>query len=346
MYVPAIIFEDQKYLTIVDQTLLPQQLKYINLTNLEDTLSAIKQLKVRGAPAIGIVAAYTLYLIADKNKNYSLSKFQNNLNEESEILKNCRPTAINLGWAVNRIRHIYLKSTNSPIEITEQIKAEAIKIHKEDELSCQQIGLNGLEVVPDSCNILTHCNAGSLATGGWGTALGVIYAAHENGKKIHVYVDETRPLGQGGRLTLWELNHAQIPCTLITDSMAASLMAKRKIDLIVFGADRINANGDVANKIGSYSLAVLAKYHNVPCYSAAPISTFDLDIKKGNDIPIELRDKDEVLNIHNYNEKQKSGLNVYNPAFDVTPAELLTGIITERGVFRQPLNQTIYKNCM
>ncbi len=345
MFIPAIIFEDQKNLKIIDQTLLPQEFKYIYINNLEDSITAIKQLKVRGAPAIGIVAAYTLYLIANKSKESPLIQFRENLQKESEILKNCRPTAVNLGWAVNKIREIYQNSKNSPAEITEQIKLEAIKIHNDDEMSCWQIGQNGLEIVPDSCNILTHCNAGSLATGGWGTALGVIYAAHEKGKKVHVYVDETRPLGQGGRLTLWELNQAGVPCTLITDNMAASLMAQGEIDLVVFGADRIAANGDVANKIGSYGLAVLANFHQIPCFCAAPISTFDLNIDRGSDIPIELRDKNEVLEIHNYNVEQMDDLKVYNPAFDVTPAKLLAGIITEKGIFRQPLNKIISDNC-
>lgn len=344
MYTQAIIFEDNYKLKIVDQTRLPEQLKYIYLSTLDDAVIAIKQLKVRGAPAIGIVAAYILYVIANSIKKLPLPEFSQKLNQASDVLINCRPTAVNLSWAVNRIKKTISDKKNTPPEqICETIKKEAINIHNEDKQTCYQIGKNGNTIIADKCNLLTHCNAGSLATGGWGTALGVVYAANEQGKDIHVYVDETRPLGQGARLTFWELNQANIPCTLITDSMAASLMAKNKIDVVIFGADRIAANGDAANKIGSYSLAVLANYHKVPCYSAAPLSTFDFEIPNGESIPIELRDPAEILKFYNYEKADQNNFNVYNPAFDVTPAELLTGIITEKGIFKTPLQKKLLR---
>jgi len=343
MYTPAIIFTQNNELEIVDQTLLPKELTYIKIKNLEDAIDAIKQLKVRGAPAIGILAAYTLYVLSDFYKNLPPNVYFEKMKYVSDNLSKSRPTAVNLVWAINRIQTIFTNKIENPVEITESIKKEAIKIHEEDILSCKQIGLNALKIVPRKCNIITHCNAGSLATGGWGTALGVIYAAHENGKDIHVYVDETRPLGQGARLTLWELDRASIPCTLITDSMSGSLMAAGKIDLVVFGADRIAVNGDVANKIGSYNLAVLANYHNVPCYSAAPLSTFDKNLRNGSEIPIEIRDPNEILRFYEYEQDKKEQLKVYNPAFDVTPAKLLTGIITEKGIFKEPYEKQILK---
>ena len=339
MYTESIVLTDKNELTIVDQTLLPGQLKYINISGLEDSTEAIKKLKIRGAPAIGIMAAYTLFIIADNLKTYPKEKLLQVLNSSAVTLKNSRPTAVNLEWAIERINKVISNSENKFVkEITEDIRNEALKIHAEDRESCFQIGQNGLEIVPDNVNIITHCNTGSLATGGWGTALGIIYAAAEKKRNIHVFVDETRPLGQGARLTFWELNQAGIPCTLIADSMAASLMAEKKIDLVLFGADRIARNGDVANKIGSYSLAVIANFHKIPCYSVAPLSTFDFNISSGKQIPIENREPNEILEIYNYN---KSDLKVYNPAFDVTPASLLSGIITEAGIIKSPIEKNI-----
>jgi methylthioribose-1-phosphate isomerase len=343
MYTESIVLNEKNQLTIVDQTLLPGQLKYIRINGLGDSTKAIKKLKIRGAPAIGVMAAYTLYIIADKLKAYPKDRFLKELDTAAITLKNCRPTAVNLEWAVERMKKVISNTeNNSVVEITELLKSEALKIHSEDRESCNKIGLNGLEIVPDKARIVTHCNTGSLATGGWGTALGIIYAAAEKKIDIHVYVDETRPLGQGARLTFWELAEAGIPCTLITDSMAASLMAKGKINLVLFGADRIAKNGDVANKIGSYSLAVAANYHNIPCYSAAPLSTFDLNLTSGDEIPIENREPNEILDIYNYKNDSKP-LNVYNPAFDITPANMLSGIITEQGLIKQPLGLNISK---
>ncbi len=343
MYTESIVLNEHNQLTIVDQTLLPGQLKYIKINGIEDSTEAIKKLKIRGAPAIGVMAAYTLYIIADNLKSSLKDIFLKDLFSSAVLLKDSRPTAVNLEWAVERMKRVISNNENkSGLEITELLKREALKIHSEDRESCFKIGMNGLDIIPDNAQIVTHCNTGSLATGGWGTALGIIYAAFENKKDIHVYVDETRPLGQGARLTFWELTQAGIPCTLITDSMAASLMAMYKINLVLFGADRIAKNGDVANKIGSYGLAVAANYHNIPCYSVAPLSTFDFNISSGKEIPIENRKPKEIIDIYNY-KKDKGNFNVYNPAFDVTPAELLSGIITEGGIIKQPINSNILK---
>jgi len=343
MYTESIVLNEHNQLTIVDQTLLPGQLKYIKINGLEDSTEAIKKLKIRGAPAIGVMAAYTLYIIADNLKSSPEEMFLKDLYSSAVLLKDSRPTAVNLEWAVERMKNVISNNENkSGLEITELLRREALKIHSEDRESCFKIGMNGLDIIPDNAQIVTHCNTGSLATGGWGTALGIVYAAFEKKKNIHVYVDETRPLGQGARLTFWELTQAGIPCTLITDSMAASLMAMDKINLVLFGADRIAKNGDVANKVGSYGLAVAANYHNIPCYSVAPLSTFDFNISSGKEIPIENREQGEILDIYKYDIKIKD-LQVYNPAFDITPAELLSGIITEKGIIEQPLKLNISK---
>jgi methylthioribose-1-phosphate isomerase len=341
MYTPAIKFEEDT-LQIIDQSLLPGKFKYISLSNLDDSITAIKELKVRGAPAIGIVAAYTMYLQAKQLIGKSSDIFIRELNIFSALLSEARPTAVNLAWAIKRIKLIYQKkSIESISNIVNQIKQEAIKIHEEDRIACEKMGENGLTVVPDPCTVLTHCNTGSLATGGWGTALGIIYAAKESGREVKVFVDETRPLGQGARLTFWELIQNNIPCTLITDSTAGSLMKSGKIDLVLFGADRIAENGDVANKIGSYSVAALAYLNKIPCYAVAPTSTFDLSIKTGKNIPIEKRSPQEILHIYGYNFNLPEVATVYNPAFDVTPGNYLTGIITEAGIINRPSKKTV-----
>ena len=343
MYTQAILFENDK-LKIIDQTLLPLKLKYIELKTIDSIIEAIQSLRVRGAPAIGIVAAYSMYVLSKKFEEKSKNEFIRKMDSVTIKLLKSRPTAVNLSWAIKRIQNIYKNNIDSSVtEIIKLIKNEAILIHNEDRESCHQIGLNGAQIVSNPCNILTHCNAGSLATGGWGTALGVIYAAVEKGYKIHVYVDETRPLGQGARLTFWELMQNKIPCTLITDSTAGSLMNDGKIDLVIFGADRIAKNGDVANKIGSFSIAALAYSHKIPCYCAAPLSTFDLSIKSGKDIIIEQRNYNEILQIYGYNHKLLDVGDVYNPAFDITPARLLKGIITDKGIIKQPISDNITK---
>lgn len=343
MYTPAIIFENDT-LTIIDQTLLPGRLEYIPINTLEECIEAIQSLRVRGAPAIGICAAYGLFTVAQSISSKPYSEFKNEMDKTCELLFKSRPTAVNLGWAIERIKPLYLNNTDLPVDqIVLLIKEEAIRIHSEDKEFCEKMGYAGLEVVPNPCNIITHCNAGSLATGGWGTALGVIYAAQEQKFKLHVYVDETRPLGQGARLTLWELMQSEIPCTLITDSMSGSLMKDEKIDLVLFGADRISRNGDVANKIGTYNLAALARLHSIPCYAVAPSSTFDMNLDSGDQIEIEQRNSNEILHIYSYSDNLRDRADVYNPAFDVTPAEFLTGIITEKGIIKQPISENLPK---
>lgn len=341
MRLESIKFENNK-LIIIDQTLLPAEVKFLEINTLEQAVNAIKTLKIRGAPAIGIMAAYSLFVVCSKFPNLEFPEFWENFLSVSRELVNSRPTAVNLKWAVGRIQNqIEKKSGHNTRTAIETIKSEAVKIHAEDRESCQKIGLNGAELIHNSANILTICNTGALATGGWGTALGVVYAAHQQNKRLHVYACETRPLGQGARLTLWELIQNKIPATLITDSTAASLMAQGKIDLVIFGADRIAANGDTANKIGSYNLAVAAYFHQIPCFVAAPFSTFDLSLSSGAEIPIELRNPNEIIKMYNYGAVPEGS--VYNPAFDVTPAKLISGIITEYGILRQPLNISIFK---
>lgn len=343
MQTPAVIFEGDQ-LTIIDQTLLPGKLSYIALRSADDCIEAIKTLKVRGAPAIGICAAYGIYIVAQSLKEKAYTDFKKEMDKQADKLNACRPTAVNLTWAIGRIKSIYNSHRESPVnEIIGFIKNEALDIHREDAEACQQIGYNGLEIVSNPCNILTHCNTGSLATGGWGTALGIIYAAQKEKYRIHVYVDETRPLGQGARLTFWELMQNKIPSTLIIDSMAALLMKDEKIDLVLFGADRIARNGDVANKVGSYGLAALARFHGIPCYAVAPSSTFDFQIESGKDIKIEMRNSHEILHIYSYNDNLCNVADVYNPAFDITPAEFLSGIITEKGIILNPTEQKITK---
>jgi methylthioribose-1-phosphate isomerase len=337
MYTPGIKFVRNELL-IVDQTLLPARLKYIQLQSIKQTCDAINSLKVRGAPALGIVAAYSLYIASKKLQTKKVSAFTQQMNSYAVRLIETRPTAVNLHYAVERIQKIYHNQTAKSVSrLKRLIRLESIKIHQEDQSACYKIGQQGLKVVTNPCNILTHCNTGSLATGGWGTALGVIYAAVERGYHIHVYVTETRPLGQGARLTYWELNHHKIPCTLIVDNCVGFLMQSKKIDLVLFGADRIARNGDVANKIGSYSIAALAKLHKIPCYTVAPSSTFDPGIQTGKNIPIEERTRKEILQFYNYNNKLCGFYNIFNPAFDITPARFLSGIISDKGIFRKPI---------
>ena len=338
MNLETILFENNT-LKIINQAELPESFHYIELSNLDEIINSIQNLQVRGAPAIGIVAAYGFFIHA-KNLNDAGNLSSGNLTDSANLLKTARPTAVNLQWAVDNMTEVYRKSqTLSNSDLLGHLKTAAQKIHQDDKKACALIGKYGSELISDSMNILTHCNAGILATGGMGTALAPIYTAHQEGKNIHVFVDETRPVGQGARLTYWELNQNQIPATLITDNMAASLMQSKKIDLVIVGADRIAVNGDLANKIGTYGLAVLADYHNIPFYVAAPISTFDTDIKCGDDIPIEERSSDEVTNFWRIKSSEK--YTVYNPAFDVTPNYLISAIITEKGVIKKSVKNNI-----
>jgi len=339
----AIKFKNGR-LFYIDQTKLPAKELWKECTKLEDGWKAIKKLEVRGAPLIGVFAAYCLY-IWSKEFAFSEKEFMRRFAKATLYLRNCRPTAVNLAWALNRVAlKVEAASDKSLAALREIILREASAIHEEDIALCARIGGFGNKLIADGDNILTHCNAGFLATGGDGTALSVIYEAHAAGKKIHVFADETRPLLQGARLTAWELTRNKVPVTLICDNMAASLMAKAKIDKIIVGADRITASGDVANKIGTYSVAVNAAYHKIPFYVAAPFSTFDLSLKSGKDIPIEERSHDEVRTVLGKVTIAPKKVDAYNPSFDVTPAELVTAIITDKGIIYPPFKQNIKKS--
>lgn len=325
---------------MIDQTLLPTELVEIDCRNVETVWEAIKMLRVRGAPAIGIAAAYGICVgiqTLPGDANNEMLKLR--LNDVVEYLASSRPTAVNLFWALDRMKTLADSMIDSKTvsEIAGALFAEAKTIHEEDRAICRKIGQFGQELFKDGDTLLTHCNAGGLATADYGTALAVFFAATEAGKKIQVYADETRPLLQGARLTAWELMQRGIDATLICDSMAAMVMRQGKINGVVVGADRIAANGDTANKVGTYGVAVSAKAHGIPFYVAAPTSTFDLTLDDGGGIPIEERDPEEIC--CGFGKRTApEGVKVYNPAFDVTPAELITGIITEKGII-SPVNR-------
>lgn len=315
-------------LDLLDQTRLPGELVYRHIDDYHEVITAMRRLEVRGAPAIGIAAAYGMAIGVQQAGNASAEWIATVASD----IKNARPTAVNLAWAVDRVLARLEREKPDGLQATlELLWDEAEQIHEEDRRLCRRMGEFGASLINDGDNILTHCNTGALATGGIGTALGVIYVAAEQGKKIHVYADETRPLLQGARLTAWELKQANIPVTLIADSVAAMLMKQGKVQLAIVGADRIAKNGDVANKIGTYSVAVNAREHNVPFYVAAPYSTFDQHIESGDDIPIEQRDPSEVTEGFG-SRTAPEGIDVYAPAFDVTPRALVTGYITDEGV--------------
>ncbi|MGE0642686.1 MAG: S-methyl-5-thioribose-1-phosphate isomerase [Nitrospira sp.] len=320
---------------LLDQTKLPETVEFLDCHDYQAVANAIRTLKVRGAPAIGVTAAMGVALGAQTITSADYRTFSQVILKICDELAATRPTAVNLFWAIERMKQkLYSLRTEPVSAIKQALVSESQAILDEDIALCKTMGRHGSKLIHDGETVLTHCNAGSLATAGYGTALGVIRAAWEQGKKINVIADETRPVLQGSRLTAWELMQDQIPVTLITDNMAGSLMRQGKIHLCVVGADRIAANGDVANKIGTYSVAVLAKAHNIPFYVAAPYSTIDLKTKSGDEIPIEQRNPSEVTSIHGSHPIAPNDVAVYNPAFDVTPAELITGIITERGVFK------------
>jgi methylthioribose-1-phosphate isomerase len=316
------------HIRLLDQTRLPEDVIYRDLDDYREIILAIKRLEVRGAPAIGIAAAYALAVGAQQLSARSIEEVRK-LGEE---IKSARPTAVNLFWAIDRVVGAVQKELPSSTRgLVELLWAEAESIHREDREMCRKIGEFGASLIHDGDTILTHCNAGALATGGIGTALGVIYTAHDEGKRLKVYADETRPLLQGARLTTWELKQAGIDVTLICDNMAGVLMRDNRIQHVIVGADRIAANGDTANKIGTYSVAVLANYHDVPFYVAAPMSTFDPATATGHDIVIEERGATEVTNGFG-RQTAPDGVKVYSPAFDVTPNDLITCFITDRGV--------------
>jgi methylthioribose-1-phosphate isomerase len=330
-------------LKVLDQTLLPKEKKYIFCKTYRDVEKVIKEMKLRGAPLIGIVAAFAIAMEV-KNSNFSnYSSLHNKISHISEVLLKTRPTAVNLKWALNRIITILEKNKDRRINsLKEIIISEANKIYKEDYESNKTIGSFGSELIRDNDRILTHCNAGALATSGYGTAIGVIRAAFERKKKITVFVDETRPYLQGARLTAWELSELGIPHYLITDNMAGYFMYKGMIDVVIVGADRITANGDVANKIGTYTLAVLAYTHKIPFYVAAPASTIDFSLKNGNEIPIEERDEKEVKMIAGKEITTKK-TKALHPAFDITPARYVSAIITDHGIIRAPFDVNLEK---
>ncbi|MEO1615789.1 MAG: S-methyl-5-thioribose-1-phosphate isomerase [Planctomycetota bacterium] len=317
-------------LVLIDQTKLPGELTELICGDVEQTHDAIRRLVVRGAPAIGIAAAYGVCLARANNGETPSRK---DYLQAADYLATSRPTAVNLFWALDRMRERINETSDD--ELAETLLAEAVSIHNEDREMCRAIGRNGADLLQNHRTVLTHCNAGGLATSTWGTALAPIYALHESGKAPRVFADETRPLLQGGRLTAWELSQAGIDVTVITDSMAGSFMRRGEIDAVIVGADRITSRGDVANKIGTYGVAVLAKHHGIPFFVAAPTNTFDLEIEQGDEIPIEQRKREEVSNPHGVKIVPDEA-NVLNPAFDVTPAELITAIVTEQGVISQP----------
>lgn len=326
---------------LLDQTRLPGEEVYLECRSVGEVVQAIRTLQVRGAPAIGIAAAMGLALGAQGLDARTVPGFLAALEALGAELTAARPTAVNLAWAVQRLLRLARQAQDRSIpEIRAALVAEACALRTEDLAANRALGRQGQGLLPDPCRILTHCNAGGLATAGYGTALGVIRAAVEAGKRVRVWVDETRPLLQGARLTAWELTRLGIPATLITDSMAGWLMQRGEVDAVVVGADRIARNGDVANKIGTYGLAVLARAHAIPFYVAAPISTLDLALADGSGIPIEERAAEEVTH-HGGRRLAPAGIRVFNPAFDVTPAGLVAAIITERGVARPPYPESL-----
>lgn len=319
---------------MIDQTRLPLEEVYQRYTDFNAVAGAIKNMVVRGAPAIGVAAAMGIALGAREIIADTQESFFRQLENVCNVMSRTRPTAVNLFWAIERMKQKALTLQGQPLEVIRSgLKEEAIRIETEDLAICKSIGRNGAGLVPHGATVLTHCNAGGLATAGYGTALGVIRAAQEAGKKIQVFADETRPWLQGARLTTWELMKDNIPVTLISDNMAGFFMSKGEITCCVVGADRIAGNGDTANKIGTFSVAVLAKEHGIPFYVAAPISTLDLSLTDGTQIPIEERPFTEVTHIHGL-PIAPEGVKVRNPSFDVTPARYITAIITEKGVAR------------
>ena len=324
---------------LIDQTRLPQEVVTLTIRDYRELADAIREMRIRGAPAIGIAAAYGVVLGIQALTDGAV--LDEHFKKVIEELTATRPTARNLFWALERMTQVFRENRDTGLEfLKETLLDEAKRIHEEDIEANKRIGSYGAKLIPDGATILTHCNAGALATGGYGTALGIVRAAWEVGKLKKVLVDETRPRLQGARLTAWELKQDGIPFELITDSMAGSFMACGEVDAVVVGADRIAQNGDTANKIGTYPLAVLAHHHKVPFYVAAPTSTVDPTIKNGSQIPIEERDPSEVTQMRDVRIAPE-GVNVRNPSFDVTPAGLITAIVTEQGVFRSPLSEAI-----
>jgi methylthioribose-1-phosphate isomerase len=331
-------YTNKHELIFIDQTLLPLKEKYIKTKNYKEVAEAITKLRIRGAPLIGIAAAYGIVLGVHYYRTENIKNFEIHFYKVSETLRSTRPTARNLFYAIERMTKTFEENSDKPLsEIEDLLLREADAIFDEDAEMCSRIGVNGADLIGDKMTVLTHCNAGELATGGIGTALGIIYTAKKQGKEVFVYVDETRPLLQGARLTTFELDKNEIDNELIIDSMAANLMREEQIDCVITGADRIASNGDVINKVGSYSLAVNCAFHKVPFYVAAPGSTIDFDMQSGDKVEIEERDPGEIKKI-NGKKITGNGVSVMNPAFDLVPAELVTAIITEYKVHYPPYN--------
>jgi methylthioribose-1-phosphate isomerase len=334
---PTIDWQDDM-IVMVDQRKLPGQEVYVRCRTAQEVARAIRTMVIRGAPAIGVAAAMGIALAARRSTATGTKQFAVDFQKTCDMMAATRPTAVNLFWAIDRMKRTFAagaQAGESPAELAARLERDARAIHDEDVASCRAMGSHGADVVPDGARVLTHCNAGALATAGYGSALGVVRAAVEQGKKVAVFADETRPFLQGARLTAWELVRDGINTTVITESMAGPLMRAGEVDLVVVGADRIAANGDTANKIGTYTVAVLAHEHKIPFYVAAPLSTIDLSMPDGDQIPIEERDGREITHIGS-SRLTPEGAHIRNPAFDVTPHRYIAGIITEKGIVRPP----------
>ncbi len=337
---------------ILDQSLLPQHVTYLRLEHEQEVAEAIATLKVRGAPAIGVTAAFGMALACyrlwhEQGETLTVHEVQERLDKVAQLLRHTRPTGVNLSWAIERMQACTHAATGkgcSLQSLAQLLRDEAKEIAREDFDACMKMGIYGADLISDGDTLLTHCNTGALATAGWGTALAPMYVAHNAGKKIHVFIDETRPVLQGARLTAWELQQFGVPLTLITDNMAGHFMQRGEINAVFVGADRIAANGDVANKIGTYSVAVLAHVHHIPFYVAAPCSSIDLKLPLGEQIPIEQRNPEEVTTVRG-TPIAPPGVRVANPAFDVTPHVYVTAIITEMGIARPPYEEALRHLC-
>jgi methylthioribose-1-phosphate isomerase len=343
---PTIDWEDGA-VVMVDQRKLPAREVYVRCRTAKDVAKAIRSMVIRGAPAIGVAAAMGVTLELRRSSASGTTQLATEFYRACDLLAATRPTAVNLFWAIERMKRVFaaaMLAGQSVDELKATIDAESAKIHDEDVANCKALGRHGAEVVPADGRVLTHCNAGALATGGYGSALGVVRAAVESGKRVAVFADETRPFLQGARLTAWELLRDGIETTVITDGMSGALMRSGQVDVVVVGADRIAANGDVANKIGTYTVAVLAREHDSPFYVAAPVSTIDLSTPDGAAIPIEERDPREITHLGT-RQLTPEGVAVWNPAFDITPAKFVAGIITEHGICRPPFSESLKAAC-
>jgi len=336
---PVILNNNETAILAIDQRKLPRSEEHLTLSSAAETAEAIRTLAVRGAPCIGICAGYGVYISARNHSAETAEAFLYHTREDATVIETARPTAVNLSWAVNRMMKVLDQNASlTPHEITEKLKTEAIRIHEEDIDICRRIAENGLKLIKDGASVITHCNAGALATSRYGTGLGPLLLGAQKGMHFHAYVDETRPLLQGARLTAYELSKAGIETTLMCDNMAAYLMSQGKIDACVVGCDRVAANGDTANKIGTSGLAIIAKHFGVPFYVFCPTPTIDKCCKSGKDIRIEQRKGDEITTMHFSQPIAPEGISCLNPAFDVTPASLITAIITENGITRPPFD--------